>query len=402
VALGVGLLIGAERERRKRSQRSSASAGIRTFAVAALSGATSLLIGGPTLLAVVTGAIALMAAVMVRAAPTDDPGLTTEIALVLTVLVGALALPHPRLAAGVGVTVAILLAARSPLHHFVGSILREHELRDALVLAGATFVVLPLLPDRAMGPFQAFNPHSIWLVAVLILAIGAVGHVAVRCLGATSGLPVAGLASGFISSTATIGAMGAHAAKAPAALQAATAGATLSTVATIIQLVAVIGVISPPTLRAMALPLACAGLMAMIYGAAFTVLAVRQAQEEIAEPGDAFSVPSALLFAGTLALILVLSAALHAWFGGRGAIAAAAIAGLLDPHAVAISLASLAASGRLAPEDALAPILIGLSTNTLTKLGFAFVSGGRAFTLRVAPGLVLVAAAAWFGAWVSQ
>lgn len=100
----------------------------------------------------------------------------------------------------------------------------------------------------------------------------------------------------------------------------------------------------------------------------------------------------------TLAAILVVSAALRERFGAAGAVAGAALAGLVDTHAAAISIAALVGSGRMTPEQAVPPILAGLSTNTLTKLVFAFSGGQRGFGWRVAPGLFLVAGAAWLGA----
>ncbi len=81
-------------------------------------------------------------------------------------------------------------------------------MRDALIFAGATLVVLPLLPNQPMGPYDALNPRSIWIVVILVMAISAAGYILIRLLGARFGLPIAGFASGFISSTATIGAMG--------------------------------------------------------------------------------------------------------------------------------------------------------------------------------------------------
>ncbi len=400
-ALGVGLLIGAERERRKREKPAPSSAGIRTFTVASLAGAVSFMLGGAMLLAVVAAATAAFAAMQAwksRLDHPEGPGLTTEVALVLTVLLGALAVRDPTVAAAVGVTVAILLAARTPLHRFVDSVLSEDELRDALIFAGATLVVLPLLPDRAMGPFGALNPHSIWVVVLLVLGIGAAGHVAVRALGARFGLPIAGLAAGFVSSVAAIGAMGARALKDPSVLSAAVAGAVLSSVATIVQLAAVIGATSVPTLRAMSGPLIGAGLAAVAYGAAFTLRAVRQPLDHEPAAGQAFSLSAAAAFAATLSVILVASAALHAWYGQAGSIAGAAVAGLVDTHAAAISLASLVASGHMRAQDAVIPILAGLTSNGLTKLVFASTTGGRAFALRVAPGVVLVAICAWAGA----
>jgi len=354
------------------------------------------------LLAITTAAVAVLAALSYwRARAEPDAGLTTEVALILSVLAGGLAIVAPSVAACVGVVVAILLAARTPLHHFVSQVLTPDEVRDALILAGATLVVLPLLPDRALGPFQALNPRSIWIVVVMVLAIGAAGHVAVRALGARWGLPLAGLASGFISSTATIGAMAGRAAATPAALPAAVAGAVLSTVATIIQMAAVIAVTSLPTLRAMAGPLLCAGLAAAAYGAGFTLLALRRSAQDDPDPGQAFSLSMALTFAATLAAILVASSALRDWFGTVGAIAGAALAGLVDTHAAAVSIAALVASSHMTPGQAVLPILAGLSTNTLTKLIFAFSGGRRDFAWRVAPGLLLVTAAAWLGALIA-
>ena len=251
VALGIGLLIGGERERRKGGGPSRSPAGIRTFAVTSLAGAVSFTVGGNVVLGVtIAGVIALTAVGYLRAHE-DDPGLTTEIALILTALLGGLSMQQPALAAGVAVAVAILLAARTPLHHFVRAVLTEGEVKDALIFAGATLVVLPLVPDRPMGPYGALNPHTIWIIVILVMAISAAGYVTVRLLGARFGLPIAGLASGFISSTATIGAMGVRATKAPEVLAAAAAGAVLSSVATIVQLAAVLTATSVITLRAL-------------------------------------------------------------------------------------------------------------------------------------------------------
>ena len=94
-----------------------------------------------------------MTAVSIWRARDRDPGLTAEIALVLTTLLGGLATQQHALAAGLAVTVALLLASRSWLHRFVRRILTEDELEDALIFGGATLVVLPILPDRPMGPF---------------------------------------------------------------------------------------------------------------------------------------------------------------------------------------------------------------------------------------------------------
>ncbi|GLH80680.1 hypothetical protein SSBR45G_55890 [Bradyrhizobium sp. SSBR45G] len=221
-------------------------------------------------------------------------------------------------------------------------------------------------------------------------------------MGARLGLPVAGLASGFISSTATIAAMGACAAKAKEVLAAAVAGAVLSTIATIIQMALVLAITSMTTSLSLAIPLTIAGMAAFACGAAFTVLALRRTTDVELQGGRAFSLWTTLVFAVTLSIILVACAALQVRFGENGIIFAAAIVGLADTHSAAISVASLVASGKLTAADALLPILAGLSTNTMSKIVLATTSGGRSFAVRVVPGLILVALAAWAGALYGQ
>jgi uncharacterized membrane protein (DUF4010 family) len=400
-AVGVGALIGAERERRKGIGPARSPAGIRTFTITSISGAVAFALGGVGLLAVVTGSVAVMVAVSYWRAQDQDPGLTTEIALVLTALLGGMCMEAPQTAAAIAVAVTVLLYAKSWLHNLVTSVISKDELDDALIFAAATLVVLPLVPNRQMGPYLALNPHSIWIVIVLVMAISAAGYVAVRLLGAKFGLPLAGAISGFISSTATIGAMGSRAKKSPDLLAACVAGAVLSTVATIAQMALVVAATSMPTLVSMSGSLLLAGGTALAYGAAFTLLAARNSGSSAAQTGGVFSLKTALAFGLILAVILVISAALQERFGGAGVLLAAVVAGLVDTHAAAISVATLVASGKVTPQDAVVPILAALTSNTLSKIIMAATGGGWAFAVRVVPGLVFVALAAWVGTFAA-
>lgn len=401
VALGVGLLIGADRERRKGDGPTRAAAGLRTFAVVSLSGAVAIIVGGELLLAATVLGVIVLAGLSYWRAREEDPGITTEVALVLTSLLGALAMREPMIAAGLGVLVAGLLHARSSLHQFVQTILSEEDVRDALILAGATLIVLPLLPDRSVGPYGALNLHTLWLIVILVMSVSAIGYVTIRAVGARFGLPLAGLASGFISSAATIGAMGARAKKTPASLRPAVAGAVLSTVATIVQMAVVLAATSLAVLQALYIPLICAGVAAVAYGAFFTAWALRQKTADEVQPGRAVSLPQALLFAAILGVIIVVSAVLREWFGTIGTIVAVATSGLVDTHSAAVSVATLVVSGKLTAAESVVPILVAMSTNTLTKMAFAITSGGRAFAVAVMPGLILVALAAWMGTLVA-
>lgn len=401
VALGVGLLVGIDRERHKGDGPTRHAAGLRTFTLAALLGAVAMAAGDAVLLATAGLAVAGFAALSYWRARDQDPGLTTETALVVTTLIGGLAIREPALAAGLGVVVAVLLVARSELHRFTRSVLTDDELRSLLVFAGATLVVLPLLPDHPIGPYGALNLRTVWVVVILVMAVSALGYIAVRLVGARFGLPLAGFASGFVSSSATIGAMGERTRGQPELMKPAVAGAVLSSVATIVQLALLIAAISLDTLRAFWLPLVFSGGAAIVYGGIFTLWALEHRAEDRAAPGSAFNLETALGFAAILASILLIAAAAQDWLGETGVLIAAAIGGLADTHSAAVSVASLVEEKKIAAPMAVVPILAALTTNTLTKAAFAIATGGRVFALYVIPGLILMAAAAWAGAFVA-
>lgn len=398
VALGIGLLLGLERERRKGQGPARAPAGLRTFALAALMGGVCMVIDGVVVLAVGLAFIAAMTVVAYALGDRSDPGVTTEVALPVAFLLGAFAQEEPTLAAAFGVVVAILLASREYLQRFVANALTEQELHDGLLLGAAALVVLPLVPDEAIGPYDAFNPFAIWRLVVLVMLIGAAGYIAVRVLGARLGLPVAGFASGFISSAATIGAMGSRARKDPPVMRSAVAGAVLSTLATVVQMVVVVGVTDAGALREIGPAMGAAGVAAAAYGLVFSLRALRHDEEDAATSGRAFEPKTAVIFAATVGVILLASAFFNDTFGRAGATISTAAAGFADTHSAAISVASLVASGRLEAEDAVIPILAGFTTNSLTKAVLAWTAGGRRFALQVWPGLVLVLAGAW-GGW---
>ena len=330
-ALAIGLLIGAERERHKGDGPLRSAAGIRTFALASLLGGISFLLGHELLLGVAVLVVGALCYAAYQRNQDQDPGLTTETALLLTVLLGGLTQLQPATASGIAVTVTILLAARSRLHHFIRAALSDEELTDGLMFAAAVLVVLPLTPDRFVGPYGAINPRTIWKIVILMVSISAAGYVAVRLLGPRFGLPITGLASGFVSSTATIASMASRVALEPSLTRPAIAGAVLSTVATMAQMAIVLGATSQNTLYLLKLPLLSAGVTALAYGLALTFFCVRQNAAPLVRPGRPFNLKTTLVLTGTITVILIGSAAVNAWLGERGLIGASLIAGFARP-----------------------------------------------------------------------
>lgn len=400
VALGVGLLVGIERERSKGRGPGRKPGGIRTFALFALMGGIAGVLGSDWLTAAVVMSAAAFGVAAYLRSTTTDPGLTTEVALVVTTLTGVLAASEPRVATTIGVVVAVILAARSSLHRFVRDTLSAEEAKDGLLLAAAALVVLPLLPDRAIDSYGVLNPRVVWALAVLVMVINGLGYVALRALGAGMGLPLSGLAGGFVSSAATHGAMGQRAREAPELLGPAVAGAALSTVATPIFLAIVLAVASRELLLAMWLPLALAGAAAAAFGGFYTLRAVTAPPPRV-ELGHPFELRFALMFTATVTAVMLLGAVLSDWLGPRGAVAGVAVAGFADAQAAAASAASLLVSGGLGLQQAVVTTLFAFSGNAVVKSVISYVSGGPRFAARVIFGQVLVVGSAWLGWLVS-
>lgn len=391
VALAVGLLIGAERERRRRDPAVGMAGGLRTHVVTALAGALAVQFPGAAV--VVVGALVIGALVVIAywRDRSSDPGLTSEVTLFATYLLGALAPQVPALAAAIGVVIALLLALRGTLHRFVRNTLSDHEVLDVLLLAGAVLVVLPLLPDQAIDRFGAINPRTIWGLTLLVLLINAAGYLALRAFGPSRGLPVAGFFGGFVSSTATIGALGGRVRRDPPMLRLAVAAALLSCVATPVQMLLLLAVLEQNLLATWLVP---ALLMAAVAATAAGVLLWGQRSEQgpIAESfrGRAFQPLEAIIFSIIVTTVTWSAAWLDERYGETGAFWGIALAGLADAHSAIASAGNLLRVGDLGVDMAALAILAALITNTLMKLLAALTTGGRRYALALAAPLLLM------------
>lgn len=388
-ALGAGLLIGLVRER---GHATHSTAGLRTHALVALAAAVAAWLG-TAVLVVALAAIALLAAMAYHASHEEDPGLTGEVALVATALLGALALRSPAIATGLAVVVAVLLFAKQPLHKLTRELLSEREVFDGLFLLAAALVVLPLLPDRGFGPYDALNPRTLWLLVVLVMAVGALGHVALRVIGNRWGLAVSGFFAGYVSSTAAVLGFGQRAKDSPQLTRSAVAAALLANLASLSLSVPVLGALSPSLVAEQRWVLASVGLVLLAGG----LLGLHAGREDEVAPPTAqtrmFRFSHALGFAVLVGGMVMLAAALNRWIGAGGAMAAAVIAATAELQASTATLGSLrlgdaidAGQGRW--------LMVGLLAASMgTKSVLAVASGGRGYGLRVAAGLLASLAA---------
>jgi uncharacterized membrane protein (DUF4010 family) len=389
VALGCGLLVGIERERRKGQGPRRAPAGVRSFALAAVSGAAAMLLASWALVAVGAAFVAALVVVAYARDRSDDPGVTTEIALFLTYLIGVLSVVQAPLAAGVAVVVTAVLAGRERLHRFVRHWLTPDEMRDGLVMAVVVLVALPLAPDRPLWG-TGLNLRVLGQLFVMLLAIQALAHLARRLLQARHAAALSALASGFVSSTASIGTLGVQVREGVATPSAAAGAGLLSCVATMLQLLVVATAVQPVWLADLWLPvLAGAGVAGGLGW-----LRLRAAPMEAATgTSRLFSLRSA----GAVALVLTgVQVGVHAialWLGDAGFLLGVLLAALVDLHAAAAAVLSHGAPGALPQPFEVMALMAIVTAHGLNKAVVAALSGGRAYALALLPGLLAQAAA---------
>lgn len=395
-ALGCGLLVGIERERRKGSGPHRALAGLRTFTLTCVMGAAAALSGITGLVVVGAAFVAALGVVAYARDRSDDPGVTTEVALLLTYLIGVLCTWRLLPAAALAVGLTALLAARERLHGFATHWLRPAEVRDGILLASVLLVGLPMLPDRPLMD-GAINPQRIGQLLSLLLLVQSGAHLARRLLHARHAVVLSSLASGLASSTATIATLGLSAREPGASVRVLAGGGLLSCVATQAQMVMVAIAVMPAWLPHVGLSALVAGLLALGIGlwlvhaadgptpAEGPLATPRIEGQAGAEQDRMFSLRGALAVAALLTGVQLLVHLLQRWLGDAGLLAGVLLGSLADLHA---ALAAVFSEGPPAPMAERA-VMLALLAHAASKTVTAVVSGGWAYARWLAPGLWL-------------
>jgi uncharacterized membrane protein (DUF4010 family) len=382
IALGLGLLVGLQRER-----AASALAGIRTFALITLLGAVCGLLATPLGGWVVgAGLVSIAALAWVGNAlrpPSDEPpGLTTEVAMLLMFVVGAMVTMGPR-TAGVmtGAACAVLLQLKPPLRRFT-RVLTDADLRAIMQFAAMTLIILPVVPDRTFGPYDAFNPRHVWLMVVLVVGMSLAGYLAYRVLGQRTGTLLAGLVGGLVSSTATTVSFAKRAKSQPGTAGAAALAILLASCVLYVRLMVEVSAVAPRVsgtiLGAIAVP-----LVATLAVAGWAFLRGKSERAEAPALSNPAELSSALVFAGIFAVVQFAAAFGADRFGQTGTYAVAAISGLTDMDAITLSVARMAQSGQVTPEAAAKAIAVGALSNTVFKTAVVGWLGGVAMLRRI-------------------
>lgn len=408
VALLLGAIVGLERGWGAREQQSGQRiAGIRTFALVGLLGGLSALLAEtitpwafPALLA---GVVAMaLVAYSQRLAHIRDFSITGLVGLMLTFCFGAVAVAvDPVIATAAAVVTAIILDNKDYIHDWLRR-LQAHELDAALKLLLITVVLLPLLPNEAMGPGGVLNPREIWWMVVMIASISFVGYFAIRVAGTHRGILFTGLFAGLSSSTALTLHFARQSAQAPQLAPQFATGILIACGTMFPRILVYCFVINRDLLASLTLPILT--MAALLYGPAFMIWRRHSQQPEPSDPPlhkNPLDFKSALMFGLLLTAILLLGEYLTRWLGAVGIYMLAATSGLADVDAITLSLTRMSTQS-LAMDVAVIGIVIASASNNLTKAGLAWAIGHRRMGLMVGVPMLLSLFAGLAVAWLQQ
>lgn len=394
-ALAIGLLIGLERGWHERAlPQGGRAAGLRTFSITSLfGGILASLPEGIRVWALSVGLLSIAAFTAIaywQGATANNRGMTTAITLLLTFALGAYAaIGHPLPALGAAVITALLLNLKETLHGFLHKI-KPQELRAGLQLLVLSLVVLPILPDRNIGPYDSLNPYHLWWAVILIATLSMVGHIAMRVFGVSRGILWTGLLGGLASSTATTLALSRMARQNISVTRPAVVGSLAATGMMTIRLIIVLSVLQSSLFVALSPALFAAAFVLFLpfiweYRRSNTVRITTNLPKNIRP----YSLQTALTFGLFLAAIEIAVPFVKNALGSTGVLALAALSGIADVDAITISIAAIFGAGTLTLATASLGIAVAIVVNLISKLFITAVAGTANLTRFVTLGYLV-------------
>lgn len=390
-ALGIGLLIGMERERRP-----DASAGLRTFALVAMLGCLFALLGektgGPWLL--VTGLLVISGSMVASnfSAQQEEQyrGFTSEAAIIITYGLGAAVwFGYSTLAVMLAITTTVLLYFKAELRQF-SERTTPKDINSILQFAVLSLVILPILPSEDFGPYNAINPRQVWYMVVLISGLALSGYLALRIVGARHGAALLGIFGGLASSTATTMMFSRHARDHAHLTHMSAIVILIANVMVMIRLWLVASVVAPGLATPIAIVFACGivpGVAMSLYGWKVLSDAGPLPMPEVKNPTE---MRTAISFGLLYAVVLLASAWLQDIAGSSGLYIVALVSGLTDADASVLSTLRMFNLDKVVSGDAVIAVTLALLANLVFKIGLVISIGGGKLARHALPGLFAI------------
>ncbi len=381
-------------------------AGVRTYTFWSMLGCLGAFLGdqySPALLPVIivlVGGHQVVA--LTRVTLPKPPGGTTFASALLTLMVGALvAWHHYQAAIFVAAITMVMLGLKQPLHAWTRTF-KPEDIRATLQFVAITGVILPLVPNRDLGPYGAFNLYSIWLMVVLISGLGFVGYLAVRILGERAGILLTSLLGGIASSTASTLAFSRRSREAPALSAHFSLAVVIACSVMLPRVIITTGFLNRDLAKTLLLPFGLMLLPAVIYGT-WRLLTRKNSAEPHETPklANPLSLKTAVKFALLYALIgFLVKAATQLDLLQHGLLPLSFVSGLTDMDAISLSMAKGQHGGAIPLTLAAQAVIVAAIANSALKAGFALSLGSPALKREVTLVLAATAAVGVAGLWL--
>ncbi len=392
-ALGIGLLVGMERERRPDS-----AAGLRTFALVAMLGCLFALLsektGGPWMLVVglLVISVAMVASNFSAQQEEKFRGFTSEAAIIITYGLGAAVwFGYATLAVMLAITTTVLLYFKAELRD-ISEKMTAKDINSILQFAVLSLVILPILPSQDYGPYNALNPRQIWWMVVLISGLALSGYLALRIVGARHGAALLGIFGGLASSTATTMMFSRHARELGHLVRMAAIVILIANVMVMIRLGLVSSVVAPALITQLAIVFACGivpGVVMSLYGWKILNAAGDLPMPEVKNPTE---LKTAISFGLLYAVVLLASAWLQDIAGNKGLYIVALASGLTDADASVLSTLRMFNLEKISSGEAVIAVTLALMANLVFKIGLVITIGGGKLARHALPGLFAIGA----------
>ncbi len=395
ITLIMGFMIGMQRTLSILPKGEHNFAGSRTFALIALIGYLSAWLGdtieGFIFISAAIVGLLLAVSYYLKVTRFHKTGMTTQIAAVVTYLLGLMVYAGlQNYAIFIAVVLVVLLEIKPRLQQFEAH-LSSTDINAAVLLLAMSFIVLPVLPDKMIGPYELFNPYKTWLMAVIIAAISFVGYAAIKLLGQKRGVFITGAAGGLISSTAVSISLSQMFHRQFPLLNNYAGGVAIACTFMYLRVLFEATVIHPD----LALHLAPAYLAASVSGLGFSYYLYTHSQsadinfDNSAITKNPLQLSEAIKFGILFGIIYGAIAFTQTRFGDIGVYIVSLASGITDVDAITLSLSELARDDKLVMTTAMNGIVIASVTNSLVKLGIVFWLGGGRLGWRVTQFFIL-------------
>jgi len=388
-AILLASLIGLDREQ---NHKKNSFGGLRTFALVGLLGALADYLSSVSIaiFVVLTAGFLLFVTLAYFITAKDEGGIgaTSDLATVLVYLIGVLCgMDHYVLATSITLTLFLILRFKSSLHDWANKI-NNHELISTVEFMVIAFVILPLLPNKGFGPYEVFNPYTIWLMVVLISGISFASYIAIKLLGAKRGIGLMGFLGGLISSTALTLSFSAQSKKNPGIIKPYVFAIIIASSAMFFRILILIVVLNRELLGKAVFPVLTMGIIALISALVLWVKRDEQTVEKemgknVLKIKSPFRIGPALKLATLFTLILFVARFAVDVMGDRGLYLTSLISGVVDVDPIVVSITNLTSKG-LAANVAMVAMTIAVIMNTISKVAIFTVFGNKKVAFKIA------------------